>query len=483
MPSFQTSIKLLLILLIGLYSTLGNGQPTTNYFPNYYIKALHEIDSIQLNNNPNKAIYLLNNLENSIPTDSVEEYYDIKSQILFLKYSAYDLLSDRKKALTYALKYENHINTKTRKEPKKHYIALGILSREYMYQGYLKEAEKELNRTWDIIQGFTSPFKEQCIGLYYQSLADIYLAKKDAIKEFQALKRSEQSFLSLPKDYAYYDDSNISIQFRLIDFYINTDSLDLALKHLKKASSYKSNYINQGYLHLFNGIIFFKKNDFKAAIQYEKKALHIFDSLHIESALLSTSESLSKSYRAIGDSINATKYEIDYLQIANNINQNNEEVRFILHEKIASKHEPSTKNIIIIGSVILTLLLILGTLIYTTYKLKNKITYKNKVTTEKKETERIETELITLAQKDPNKFLESFKIIHPHFLTKLKKETPELTKNELFYCALVKMNFSNKEIAQMTYVTIKAIEVKRYRINKKLNLPKQQRLTEYIKSL
>jgi DNA-binding CsgD family transcriptional regulator len=42
------------------------------------------------------------------------------------------------------------------------------------------------------------------------------------------------------------------------------------------------------------------------------------------------------------------------------------------------------------------------------------------------------------------------------------------------------MNLSSKEIAQLLSVTIRAVEVSRYRLRKKLNLPSNVNLFDYI---
>ncbi len=75
-----------------------------------------------------------------------------------------------------------------------------------------------------------------------------------------------------------------------------------------------------------------------------------------------------------------------------------------------------------------------------------------------------------LVKKDNELFLARFEEIYPDFISNLKKHYPTLSINDLKFCALVKLNFSTKEIAEINYVTVKAIEVKRYRIRKKADL-------------
>jgi len=91
--------------------------------------------------------------------------------------------------------------------------------------------------------------------------------------------------------------------------------------------------------------------------------------------------------------------------------------------------------------------------------------------------------LINEAEKsdsDWDHFAIHFDQVHSDFLAKLKSKFPELSQNDLKMCAYLKMNFSSKEIAQLLSVTIRAVEVSRYRLRKKLNLPSNINLFDYI---
>jgi DNA-binding CsgD family transcriptional regulator len=91
--------------------------------------------------------------------------------------------------------------------------------------------------------------------------------------------------------------------------------------------------------------------------------------------------------------------------------------------------------------------------------------------------------LINEAEKndsDWDHFAIHFDQVHSDFLAKLKSKFPELSQNDLKMCAYLKMNLSSKEIAQLLSVTIRAVEVSRYRLRKKLNLPGDISLFDYI---
>jgi len=69
---------------------------------------------------------------------------------------------------------------------------------------------------------------------------------------------------------------------------------------------------------------------------------------------------------------------------------------------------------------------------------------------------------------------------HSKFLKKIKKDHPLLTPNDLQLCAFLKMNLSSKEIAALLNISSRSVEVKRYRLRKKLNLEHDDNLIEFL---
>ncbi len=73
-----------------------------------------------------------------------------------------------------------------------------------------------------------------------------------------------------------------------------------------------------------------------------------------------------------------------------------------------------------------------------------------------------------------------FDQVHSNFLAKLKEKVPALSSNDLKLCAYLKMNLTSKEIAQLISITVRAVEVSRYRLRKKLNIPSETNLFDYL---
>lgn len=69
---------------------------------------------------------------------------------------------------------------------------------------------------------------------------------------------------------------------------------------------------------------------------------------------------------------------------------------------------------------------------------------------------------------------------HSDFVTKVKEKHPEITANELKLCVYLRMNLSTKEIAQFLNISVRGVEISRYRLRKKLALPSEVSLFDYL---
>lgn len=77
-------------------------------------------------------------------------------------------------------------------------------------------------------------------------------------------------------------------------------------------------------------------------------------------------------------------------------------------------------------------------------------------------------------------FQANFDRIHEHFFRHLKETYPSLTPADLRLCAMLRINLSTKEIANMLNLTVRGVESARYRLRRKLNLPSEDGLTDFL---
>jgi DNA-binding CsgD family transcriptional regulator len=80
-------------------------------------------------------------------------------------------------------------------------------------------------------------------------------------------------------------------------------------------------------------------------------------------------------------------------------------------------------------------------------------------------------------------FKEAFDNADKDFLKLVKEKHPNLTPNDLKLCAYLRLNLASKEIAPLLNISPRSVEVKRYRLRKKMNLAPKSSLTNYILEL
>ena len=77
-------------------------------------------------------------------------------------------------------------------------------------------------------------------------------------------------------------------------------------------------------------------------------------------------------------------------------------------------------------------------------------------------------------------YRENFDLIHKNFFRILRERYPELTPTDLKYCALLRLNLGTKDIVNFTGVSIRGVEGARYRLRRKLQLPENVNLVEFL---
>lgn len=70
--------------------------------------------------------------------------------------------------------------------------------------------------------------------------------------------------------------------------------------------------------------------------------------------------------------------------------------------------------------------------------------------------------------------------VHKDFQEKLTSGYPHLTEQEKRLAMLIRLNLSTKEVATLLSISPKSVEVARYRLKNKLNLKKEDNLTQFI---
>ncbi|WP_066630789.1 tetratricopeptide repeat protein [Labilibacter marinus] len=84
---------------------------------------------------------------------------------------------------------------------------------------------------------------------------------------------------------------------------------------------------------------------------------------------------------------------------------------------------------------------------------------------------------------DWTEFNARFSSVNNAFYETLNRIYPQLTRKDHKLCALIKLNFSSKEISQLLGISMESVNSARYRLRKKMELKKEEDLTEVISKL
>ena len=82
-----------------------------------------------------------------------------------------------------------------------------------------------------------------------------------------------------------------------------------------------------------------------------------------------------------------------------------------------------------------------------------------------------------------NIFETYFEEVHEDFFRRLKEKHPNLSPRDLNLSAYIRMNLSTKEIAALLNITNRGVEIGRYRLRKKLDIPRDINLSTYLSNI
>ncbi len=80
-------------------------------------------------------------------------------------------------------------------------------------------------------------------------------------------------------------------------------------------------------------------------------------------------------------------------------------------------------------------------------------------------------------------FNSRFKEQNIGFYERLQKKSPNLSSSDLKLCALIKLNFSGKEMAYLLGISLGSVHVARHRLRKKMKLDRNKNLTQFINTI
>ncbi|MFA5619251.1 MAG: LuxR family transcriptional regulator [Weeksellaceae bacterium] len=312
----------------------------------------------------------------------------------------------------------------------------------------------------------------------HTALGNVYNLKGEHYSGFQSLLNSvkEHNKLENPEwrrgtkfmDYANLGSAYLKVNLDSAEYYAQKS---LALK-TEKEENHNQTYLN----YIVLGNVRLEKGEYTDALSFYKKAESIKENKHF----INTKELYEKMillYEKMDSPKIASIYKEKLNELDFEISQNqNKSLRKIIKENQPEKKTDTLWMWLIAGCI--AILALLGYL-YWRYASKNneKSTRPSILSTEKY------NELIGLLKNNDPTFILAFENEYPDFSSKLQKQAPELTNQEIELLSMVKLNLSNKEIAQYKFIQHKTVQNRRYMIRKKLNLSSETDLNKWIENI
>jgi len=242
-----------------------------------------------------------------------------------------------------------------------------------------------------------------------------------------------------------------------------------------------------------------KQEKYEEAIIYIEKLIPLSQKANEVNMLQSSYKNIQKLYKELGNKEKELEYLNKYDVLTDSLSRKDKSLRETSIQKIALEREKTFIDekeklyFLIIGVCLLSALV--GYFGYKTFvnyrRERKKIEHKENII-EEKESQLTELkqkvnnafeEVVELAKKDDSSFLARFSEVYPDFIRKLNLAYPDLTPGQLKFCALLRLNFSTKEIAYYNNIGIRSVEIKKGRLRKQLNISSSEDLNKWMMNL
>ena len=369
-------------------------------------------------------------------------------------------------------------------------LAMNRIGAALTFLELFEDAEKQLLATQKFIKANNFEDKNLILATNYQFLSDLYFKQnnfdkaileiKKTITEYEKIKDQQERESQLAKAY-----SNIGIRYITKDYDSSRSYIQRSFEIQKPVAIKNFNVVNYNAL----AEMAIADQNYQSAVDYLKKAEELNKKVNVNYYWVTIYELFQKSYAGLGDQSNYEKYKMLHLELQNETSENKlKGIKTVVKDvkKETTELVDNEKRQWYFGGGIA--LAVLGFLTF--LLLRSSKNYKSKYTetaaiqeelqNKEKKIENLEIkmsdlhhEVTELARKNESNFYPRFLDLFPDFEKKLLEINPKLTNSELQFCALLKLNFSSKEIAANTFTAVRTVQNKKYRIRSKLNIPNE----------
>ncbi len=320
------------------------------------------------------------------------------------------------------------------------------------------------------------------IGIYI-NIGDVY-----------QLKKQNDSALYYYKSAYHSPSTNVNNKFTssvsISEVYIENNELDSGKIYLNYAENYSkslgTNY-SKALLKEISGKYYEASGDLQNAISSFENAIQLNEEINRPRVVLY--KLLSETYHKKGDSELSNSYLKQYVAVKDSVDEarkRNIKVPAMLAQTDGEiKVEKANANVVLIFVIsgVLIAVILSGVFVYSKKQKRKNLKGKKENLQLKKKLNNAFEEVVELATSNSPNFLSRFIEVYPEFYSQLVNDYPDLTTADLKLCALMKLDFSTKEIAEMTFSSLRTVQNRKYKLRKKFNLSSEENLNQWIQNL
>ncbi|RZL42911.1 MAG: hypothetical protein EOP00_23005 [Pedobacter sp.] len=485
--------KLVIIAFFTTLATISSAQQLTK----------GEIDSLIV-----ESIKIINIDENNRLNEKIKEESRKSGYIVGEVSAEVNIATNYYNQGRYDVALERIINIETLALSTNHYAKItNLLALKANCYGRLKFFDKS-NRCLNEAMVYALKIKEN--DRKHVNVAKIYKLIGANITDLKAtpdyadsaLHYHKKSYNAFTKVSSHQMKAGIIIQaYAIGNFFLEKKLFDSAKHYYNEAVVFSEEFKQPRFLaepRLGLATIQLKENNFKGALENYKEALAISKETKNLNNIKKSYQGLAIVYEKLGDESKSLAYSKKHGVMADSLAQTAVSVVSSSADLIVKENEKvyaqkSLRYFWLIATAIAATLLLAFSFI-TLRKRKNKL-LQLKEDEQKTLNEKIQllesdqlnetelAEIIRLAKNNDSAFFANFKKNHPLFIQKLMLKAPSLLGSDLILCAQLRLGFYTKDIARYTHATVRAVEGKKYRLRKKLNLHTDEDIYSWILNL
>jgi DNA-binding CsgD family transcriptional regulator len=358
------------------------------------------------------------------------------------------------------------------------------LQRSLLYKslGERVTSLKQLDEIYNDVMETNNAYFIYLINWQYAGIYNDINKKEQALKHFKAAYKYSRIYRENKDKRNRIDKNRLSNSYKtsayLGGIYLELNKTDSAKIYIEEAiqNEKKIDEIGMRYITCFYASRYFKSiNKIPEAQHYlwicKNIAKNYYKSENYQNLI---ARELKNLYESIGQK-DSTAYYSNWLL---DIESSNSGQKQTLNDHVDRQNElentnrkKETKGLFFILSVSIGVcLLFIFLFLYYYGKHKSKSLDKIDIPHHLPVQESIFKEVIQLAKDNNPEFMPRFHEYCPRFSEELLKVSP-LKISEIRFCAYIYLNFSTKEIADYTFISVRTVQTKKYNLRKKLNIP------------